>query len=406
MIGDLFFLSIKNLTHRRLRSYLTIIGILIGIAAVVALISLSEGMQKAIEQQFQEAGSNIIIVMSTSGGMSSPMLSLFSTKPLTEKDLRAVENLRGVDKAGGVLMMPAMISVGKEKKNIFLTGMDPGPIEEMVMNAQSYEIIEGRMLEEGDRYKALLGYSAAKDLFDRELHPGDKINIMGKTFRVVGIISKVGNRMDDESVTIPLDVMRDLIGEKEKLGMIILSVKDGYDVEEVAEEVREKLRKERNEEEGEETFVVSTPRDLLKIFQEILMIIQVVLIGVAAISLIVGGVGIMNTMYMAVMERTREIGIMKAIGAENSHILLIFLFESGILGMIGGICGVLIGLGISKGIEIAASIATGSPLIKAYISPELIIGSIIFSFIVGMISGVMPARQAARLKPVDALRYE
>jgi len=118
MISDLFFLSIKNLTHRKLRSYLTIIGILIGIAAVVALISLSEGMQKAIEQQFQEAGSNIIMVMSTSGGASSPMVSLFSTKPLTEKDLRAVENLRGEDKAGGVLMMPAMISVGKEKKNI------------------------------------------------------------------------------------------------------------------------------------------------------------------------------------------------------------------------------------------------------------------------------------------------
>ncbi len=406
MIKDLFTISIKNLTHRKLRSYLTIIGILIGIASVVALISLSQGMQEAIEKQFEEAGSNIIMIMGSSGGMSSPMMALFSTKPLTNKDIKTIEKLKEIDKVGGVLMMPAIISVGKEKKSIFLTGVDPGPTEEMLMNAQSFEIIEGRMLEDGDKYKAFIGYSTAKDLFDRELHPGDKIDIMGKTFRVVGVLSKIGSKRDDESVIIPLETMRELVGKKEEVGIIMASVKHGYDLEEVAEEIRKELRKKRDEEKGEETFTVSTPRDLLKIFQQILIIVQIALIGVAAISLIVGGVGIMNTMYMAVIERTKEIGIMKAIGAKNRDILLIFLFESGMLGMIGGILGVIIGIGISKGIELIATITMGSPLVKAYISPELIVFSILFGFIIGMISGVMPARQASKLKPVDALRYE
>ncbi len=406
MILDLFLVSLKNLMHRRLRSYLTIIGILIGIAAVVALISLSKGMEQAIKKQFEEAGSNTITIMGSSGGITSPMVSLISTKPITEDDKKIVESVKGVDFAGGILFIPSTIKLGKEKENIFLSGVDPGPLEDLLLKSENIEVIEGRPLEQGDKYKALIGYLVSRDLFSRELHPGDKIEILGKTFRVVGVVSRIGNNIDDKSVMIPLDIMRDLTGEREKLSMIMLSVKDGYDVEDVAENIREELRKHRDEKKGEETFSVSTPKDLLSIFNQILLIVQIILIGVASISILVGGIGIMNTMYMAVLERTHEIGIMKSIGAKKIHILLIFLFESGILGMLGGILGFVIGFGISKFVEIAAASYMGVKLIEAYINPWLVVGSILFSFIVGVISGVLPAKQAAELKPVEALRYE
>ena len=403
---ELLLLAIKNLTHRKLRSYLTILGVLIGIIAVVTLISLGQGMQEAIEKSFEEAGTNVAIVMGTSGGMTSPIMGLIGEKPLTEDDKEVIEKTKGVDQVAGVLMIPTSLKKGKESRDVFITGMDPGPTKKIIEEGKNYEIEAGRDLEKGDKYKIVVGYNTAHKLFSRELRVGEKVEIFGKEFRIVGIYEKIGSKMDDNSVVMPLDVMRDLVGEKEKLGIIMFSAKKGYDIEEVAKRVEEKLRDHRNEKEGEETFSVSTSKDLIKTFKSILNIVQIVVVGLAAISLLVGGVGIMNTMYMAVMERTREIGTMKAIGAKNWQIMFLFLTESGILGMIGGIVGVVVGITISKIVEIIGKHLTGSMLLHAYISPALIIGSIVFSFIVGMVSGLMPAKQASNLKPVEALRYE
>ena len=141
-------------------------------------------------------------------------------------------------------------------------------------------------------------------------------------------------------------------------------------------------------------------------FNNIFAVVQGVLVGIAGISLLVGGVGIMNTMYTSVLERTKEIGTMKAIGAKNSHILFLFLVESGLLGLAGGLIGVIIGLGMAKGTEYAATAYIGSPLLQASMDPLIIFGALSFSFIVGTLSGVLPALQASKLKPVDALRYE
>jgi len=264
----------------------------------------------------------------------------------------------------------------------------------------------GRELDEGDRYKAVIGNNIAHTAFDREVGIGDKISILGQEFRVIGIYEKIGNAMDDNSIMVPIEIMRDLIGEEERISMLYLNTKKGYDVQKVAENIEEELRDFRDEEEGDETFAVSTAKDLIETFGSVLNIVQVVVIGLAAISLLVGGVGIMNTMYMAVMERTREIGTMKAIGATNADILTIFLFESGVLGMIGGLIGVGIGLGLSKTVEIVVVQFYGTPLIQAHISLALVGGAIAFSFVVGMISGILPAKQASGLKPVEALRYE
>lgn len=403
---DFFKLAVKNLQHRKLRSWLTMIGIFIGIAAVVSLISLGRGMQQSITEQFEKAGSNVISIMGSSGGLSSPFVSLISSKPLTTKDVKQIEKVKGVDQVAGTLATTASIAFRGETKTMFVWGMDPGPTKEIIKKSEGYTILKGRDLRPGDDDKVLLGYDVGFKLFKHEINPGDKLLINEKSFKVVGVVSKVGNRFDDQAVMVPLKTLQDLINEKEKLSMIFLSVKQGFGVNKVADDIGDRLRKFRNEEEGSETFQVSTPKDLLRVFSSILLIVQAVLIGIAAISLLVGGIGIMNTMYMAVLERTKEIGIMKAIGAKNNHVMIIFLIESGLLGTFGGVIGVAIGLSISKGVEVIVKSITGTPLISAYISWWLVLFAIAFSFVIGVFSGLMPARQAASLNPAETLRYE
>ena len=192
------------------------------------------------------------------------------------------------------------------------------------------------------------------------------------------------------------------------MSMIFIKAKAGTNVTDVAERIEDKLKDYRNEKKSEEpkTFAVSTSEQLLQAFSNVFGIVNAVLVGIAAISLLVGGVGIMNTMYTAVLERTREIGTLKAIGAKNSDVLLLFLFESGMLGLVGGAIGIALGFGISKAAEYIAAAALGTGLLKASFSWVLVAGALFFSFTIGALSGVMPAIQASRLRPVDALRWE
>jgi putative ABC transport system permease protein len=216
----------------------------------------------------------------------------------------------------------------------------------------------------------------------------------------------MGSKHDDEAIWIPLETTKEIYNTEEYYA-IMARVKDNYIPGDVAENIKEKLRKHRNVKEGEEDFTVQTSQELLDSVGVILDAVQWFLIGIAAISLLVGGIGIMNTMYTSVLERTREIGVMKAIGARNGDITILFLIEAGVLGMAGGLIGCLLGVTLSKTVEIlSAGALANSTLVKAYVSAELIAGALLLSFIVGCVSGVLPARQAANLKPVDALRYE
>jgi putative ABC transport system permease protein len=200
--------------------------------------------------------------------------------------------------------------------------------------------------------------------------------------------------------------MREIYNTGVEETQILVETESNAEPEKVAEKIKQVLRKERSEKEGEETFSVQTSEQLLESFSNIFAVVQGVLVGIAAISLIVGGIGIMNTMYTSVLERTKEIGTMKAVGAKNSDVLLIFLFESGLLGMIGGTIGVLIGVGLGKGVEYIAQVALNTNLLRADFSIFLIGGALLFSFLIGALSGIFPAIQAAKLRPADALRYE
>ena len=404
MILDYIKLVIINLAHRKLRSLLTIIGIFIGIAAVVSLLSLGQGVNFAIREQFEKMGADKIVVLPASGQMGLLSAS-FASKPLTEKDVDKISKIRGVDIAAGIIFKSARVIFGKETKYVFVTGIPLDETKEIIKTMQQFEIEKGKDLNEENKYEAVVGHDFAYDLFEREVKPGDEIEIEGKKFKVVGILEKIGNRMDDTSVVISIKIAKDIFDVEDEISIIFVKVKKGVDVNSVAEEIKEKLRKLKNEEEGEESFQVQTSAQLMERVQTILSLFQIMLVGIAAISLLVGGIGIMNTQYTSVLERTREIGIMKAIGASNLDVMLIFLIEAGIIGLVGGIIGCILGIGMAKLIEIYAA-NTGFSTLKAYVDSTLILGSLAFSFFIGAISGFAPARRAAKLQPAEALRYE
>jgi putative ABC transport system permease protein len=400
---DYFVLAFKNLKKRGIRTWLTMLGIFIGIAAIVSLISLGQGLEAAIVEQFEEMGTDKIMIIPGSlfGGFGTGI-------EFTIDDMEVIEKTKGVEDVTEMLFKVDQVEFKDSAPYGYIAGLPPEDFEEIWGGMQSVEIDKGRYTKEGDKYHVVMGYryGLEDDLFEKPVDIGDKVTIQDKEFRVVGLMKTIGNPQDDMNVYVPIEAARELWDEPDKVDYIIAVTKPGEDPSKVAERIEEELRDYRDVEEGAEDFQVSTTEELLGTFGTILTIVQAVLIGVATISLLVGGIGIMNTMYTSVLERTQEIGVMKAIGAKNSDVLSIFLIEAGVLGMVGGIVGILIGIGFSELVSIAAVAATGTTIFQAYFPWYLIVGSLAFSFIVGSVSGLVPAIQASRLKPVDALRYE
>ncbi|MFH0752662.1 MAG: ABC transporter permease [archaeon] len=379
------------------------IGIFIGIATVVALISVGQGFEAAINEQFEMMGSDKVMVMP--GGFG-PM-GAFPGNPLMDSDLEVVRDTDGVEDGVGMFYRTGRVTFKDETRTMLVIGLPTGDSAEILSDMQGFEAKEGRDLRDGDNYKVVVGWSYWNgEIFEKSVGIRDNLVIEDKKFEVVGLMKKIGNPQDDSQIYVPVDTARELFDGGEELDSIFVQVKPGYEPEEVAEDIEEELRDHRGEDEDEESFTVQTFAQLMEQIGLILAILRVVLVGIAGISLVVGGIGIMNTMYTAVIERTREIGIMKAIGARNSDVMLLFLLESGAYGLVGGIIGVIVGLGLSFSIQQIAGMFIGTGLFKAHISLWLVVGALLFSFVVGTVSGVLPARQASSLKPVDALRYE
>jgi len=403
-VHDLFLLAFKNVRRRKKRTILTMLGIFVGIAAVVALVSLGQGLEEMVDRQFEKIGADKIIIQAKEigyGGQNVP-------GQLTKHDLDIVMRTKGVANAAGALFRGALVRFNNVQRTQFMTGL-PGKKEEadLIKQMNAWEIAEGRELSYKDRGKAVIGNDLAhKNLFNKEIRIGNRIEVSGKTFEVVGILKRVGDPGTDTSVAIPEEEAREITGEQEAYSYIVAQSAPGLNPEDVADGIEKAIRRDRHQKEGREDFTVQTSTELIESFMKVFFIIQAVFVGIAAISLLVGGIGIMNTMYTAVLERTREIGVMKAIGARNRDILGIFLIESGFLGAAGGVIGIIIGFCISKGVEIGVNARFGANTLVAAFPWYVVVGALLFSFIVGAISGVLPARRASRLKPVDALRYE
>jgi len=402
---DYFFLAFNNLKRRRLRSWLTMIGIFIGIAAVISLISLGQGLKDTISEQFEMMGSNKLIVMP--GSEDGLMGGMASADKLTQRDLEVIRKVKGVELATEVIYGSTLIGFKGEVKPSFVIGITTDDSSKILNDMEGFQIEKGRELESGDKYSVNIGYSLAQgDFFSKKVGLKDRISVKGQELRVTGIMEKIGNPQDDSQIYIPIETARELFEKEGEIDAVYVQAKKGFEPADVAEDIEKDLRKLRDEKEGEETFSVQTFEQILENFSNIFDVVQGVLVGIAAISLLVGGVGIMNTMYTSVLERTKEIGTMKAVGAKNSDILKIFLFESGLLGFVGGAIGIGIGIGLSKTVEYIAMNFLGTDLLRASTSAGLIFGALAFSFCIGTLSGIFPAMQAAKLKPAAALRYE
>ncbi|MEM4218621.1 MAG: ABC transporter permease [Candidatus Micrarchaeia archaeon] len=399
MLRQYFDLAIRTFKHKPTRSWLTIIGIFVGIAAVVALVSLGQGLQNAINQQFDILGTNKISIYP--GKSSFGVLGAIGTSDrLNDRDISAIQRVNGVEKAVGIMLTISETKY-KDKPYYFITaGFDPNEIN--IYDFMGVQMTSGRELKSNDAYKVMVGYDfSTTGVFEKPIKIGDKLEINGKDFTVIGVVSKIGNPGFDRRIYITKDTFMDVF-KQEGYPLILTIAKENANVTEVAENIKERLRKEKDLEKGKETFTVMTSEQMREVALRIIGLVQTIVIGIAAISLIVGGIGIMNTMYTSVLERTREIGIMKAVGARNRDIMMIFLIESGILGLVGGVIGTIVGIAISKGIE-TITLSTGYPF-GASTPPWLIIGSLLFSFLVGSISGSLPALKAAKMKPAESLR--
>jgi putative ABC transport system permease protein len=405
MIFDIINFSFLNLKRRKTRSYLTMIGIFIGIAAVVSLIGLGEGLRLAIIGQFGFLGTDVLSVQAKGLNMMGPP-GTGASNPLDVRYVSQIERLSGVDSAFPRFFGAAQVEFKDQFFIGFIQSVPEGSKRKSFETIINLKTIEGRLLRDGDNNRVLLGYSFQKNNDNKNgLNTGDKIKINDKTYNVVGILEKKGSFIIDGGIFLNEEEITRVLNNNQNPNIIAIRVKDQNNINQVKEEVEKILRKERRVKVGEEDFTISTPQSSLDSLNSTLFAVQLFVIIIALISLLVGGIGITNTMYTAVLERTKEIGILKSIGAKNSTVFSIFLFESGLLGLVGGIIGILLGMIFAYGLSFLGRLFLGSDLIQAEISLTLILGSLLFSFLIGMLAGFIPAYQASKKHPVDSLRF-
>lgn len=421
-----FQLAVNIFVHSKLRSWLTIIGIIVGIAAVVGIVSMSLGAQAQMEERLGSLGADVLTVSpgmsrASGGGFGggpprdggfgeSSSSSSTNAKNLTEKDIIVIKSIPNVKYVMGQVSGKATISYGsKTAKNTNVIGVDTGTWKDITTSKLS----SGRFLIKGDIYSVVIGNQFGESVFGKEIPLNTKIIIGGKSFNVVGILS------EGRSVYIPIEPSRTILEDvgPNEFGSISVKISDVDISNETVTLITKKLMLSRGILQKSKTdFSVSNPAAMQETMKATMSTLTVFLAAIAAISLVVGGIGIANTMFTAVLEKTKEIGIMKAIGTQNKDIMTIFLLNSAIIGLVGGLGGVIIGTFSSTAVNSLAGITTTTSnrgggfgflsSSSSVVSPALIIGALLFAVLIGMIAGAIPAYRASRLNPVDALRYE
>lgn len=406
MITDYLKFVIGVLLQRRLRSWLTMIGIFIGIAAVVALMSLGEGLRGAIMGQFGFLGPEVLSVQAAGLSFAGPP-GQGVPNPLTEQLTDKVERVPGVEAAINRFIESGKIEFNDKQDIVFAWNVPEGEKRRVFEKMLALKVESGRLLKDGDTFSVVLGNNFKDDdTFGKPIRVGNSILFKEKRFKVVGILEKRGSFIFDTAVVMNEDVLlNNFRSGDDTVNVIAVKAESVSAVPSVKEKIEQLMRRERNVRKGEEDFEVQSPENALQSLDQTLFAVQLFISIIAAVSILVGGIGISNTMYTAVLERTKQIGIMKSIGARNSSIFTLFFIESGFLGMTGGLIGILIGSMLAYAAAFGGRQALGSDLIQADVSLSLILSSLAFSFVVGLIAGLLPAVQAAKKNPVDSLRY-
>ncbi|PIN90908.1 hypothetical protein COU60_01030 [Candidatus Pacearchaeota archaeon CG10_big_fil_rev_8_21_14_0_10_34_76] len=398
-------LAVKNLRKRGLRSWLTLLGICIGIAAVVSLISLGDALKDTVNSQFNIASVEVISVQA--GGITGfgPPGSGVS-KHLTKQDSDAIERLSSVEFAIPRNLKTVSVEYNDKVEFVMVSSVPNDDKIDDMYTLLDIGVSSGRLMERGEKNLIMIGDSLAdgeKNSFERDIGVGNKLKLNGEEFRIVGVLEKKGSFIIDGTILINSEGLKEISDIGDNVDLIVVRAKDKDSIDDAKRDIEDLLRERRDVKIGEEDFEVSTPEAQLESINEILTGIQVFIVIIASISIFIGAVGIANTMTTSVIERRKEIGIMKAIGARNKNIFYQFFVEAGLLGLIGGLIGAALGIGIgylgTTGLNIFLGTST-----KPNINFILIISSLLGSFIVGSISGVVPAMNAAKQNPVEAIR--
>jgi putative ABC transport system permease protein len=418
--NDIIRFSLSNLMHRGLRSWLTIFGIVIGIAAVVSIISLGTGARQVISSQLGGLGADIITIspgFERAFGFGGPggerqRATTTKTQNLTIRDVLAIKTVPGVKVVDAIVSGRASIAYLAQTSSVSIQGVDPLAWKEMTTT----ELGSGRYLDPGDGNVIVIGSGIANGMFKQTLTLNTLISIEGKPFKIVGILKSSGGfgGGGDNTIYMPISAARTVISTTvaNQFSSIQVKVTDPNSVNQTSNAIEQRLLVLRNVNENTKDFSVSSAQTFQSAISSVMNTMELLLTGIAAISLFVGAIGIANTMFMSVMERTRQIGVLKALGTTNSEIMKLYLMESAIMGLIGGLMGIFLGF-IASGIisDLGVNIIGvggrgGSVGSITVITPELVLFSVGFSVLIGALSGLLPARRAARLQPVEALRYE
>lgn len=406
---DLLKTSLESLLRNKSRTLLTILGIVIGIASVILMLAIGQGAQGIILSQVADLGSDLVFVEPSSGDPTSGPPNPYIEQTITLDDVGAIEKTDYFSVVSPILMTTYAVTWGDESQFVQVEGSNEG--YPYIFPA---DFLYGRYYTEAevDSYArvAVLGNEIAEDLFGDQYPIDQTIKINKMSFRVVGVLDEQGTRFFqniDKFISVPITVLqRDLMGV-DHVTYIVMRAKG--DVDDAKEEVRFALRATHHIDNPEQVqekddFFVSSQDDAVEIIGIVGGVLTILLSSIAAISLVVGGIGIMNIMLVSVTERTREIGLRKAIGATRREILIQFLVEAVMITMLGGLLGVLVGVLMS--LLTAVVMANFVEGWDTVIPIDAIVWGILVATTVGLVFGIYPARRAAKLNPIDALRYE
>ncbi len=402
-----FIEASESLLANKMRSGLTVLGIIIGVAAVIAVLAIGNGTQESILGEIQGVGTNLLFV--TSGGSED----ISNPKPLTLADAEALADqfsTPSIDGVAPVLNGRVEVTFAGENKSTTVVGVTPDYASVRNVGLSEGEFVSNTDLA-GRSAVVLLGTEVAEDLFGRKSGlVGEKVRIEGQPFRVIGILEEKGGSAmgsEDDQILVPMTTAQTRLLQRStpnQVDIIYVQAVDSDAVPQASLEISQILSARHRTMIGEEDFSILSQQDFLDLASTITGVLTIFLGGIAAISLLVGGIGIMNIMMVSVVERTREIGLRKALGARRIDILSQFLIESLLLSVLGGFIGILLGWALSAIVEqIAAS--SGTPIVPA-MTLEAVLLAVLFSAGIGIFFGLYPANRASMLEPVEALRYE
>ncbi|KKG16896.1 ABC transporter permease [Methanosarcina sp. 2.H.T.1A.6] len=420
----------------KLRSWLTIVGVIIGIASVMAIVTTGEYFQEQVTKTMEDLGGDTITIVASypfnfedveysqesisenesGGGYGSPGTYEEPKNPeLTRKDVFTLRRIPGVQYINVNVETFADLEFGGKKTSVYIRGVDPGVWPDITKK----KVGEGRMLQPGDRTSVVIANELANDeALGRQIRVNQMILLNGKSYRVIGILAKDGGLLGalggfGNSIFMPYEEIYSLStteegdnGKKRNVyDSIEVKLYKNADYEGTLKEMEEVLRLSRRVDEKTQDFYVYSGKENMESVGKVISGLTAFLAFIAGISLLVGSTGIANTMFTSVLEKTKEIGIMKAIGAQNKDIMLIFLCNAAMISLVGGIIGILLGTAVVQAILFLISMKMQTPFEFALSIKGTIIATLV-SIIVGLIAGLVPAKNASELKPVDALRYE